>query len=124
MPADPHAFIAEYKDKELDAIVEQVRDGTQLRVRLLLDDSKHQIINLVIAGAKSPRASTMRDGEATGAEPWGEEAKFFTEARMLQRHVKVRLLSAPVSLNTAQFQTESSGLPAPPQGASFIIGQA
>lgn len=29
------------------AIVEQVRDGTQLRVRLLLDDEHHQFINLV-----------------------------------------------------------------------------
>jgi staphylococcal nuclease domain-containing protein 1 len=29
------------------AIVEQVRDGTQLRVRLLLDDHTHQFINLV-----------------------------------------------------------------------------
>lgn len=60
MPADPHAFIAEHKDREIDgefrktgecslhvAIVEQVRDGTQLRVRLLLDDQQHQFINLV-----------------------------------------------------------------------------
>ena len=29
------------------AIVEQVRDGTQLRVRLLLDDQHHQFVNLV-----------------------------------------------------------------------------
>jgi hypothetical protein len=29
------------------AIVEQVRDGTQLRVRLLLDDQQHQFVNLV-----------------------------------------------------------------------------
>jgi staphylococcal nuclease domain-containing protein 1 len=29
------------------AIVEQVRDGTQIRVRLLLDDHTHQFINLV-----------------------------------------------------------------------------
>lgn len=123
MPADPHAFIAEHSG-EIDAIVEQVRDGTQLRVRLLLDENNHQVINLVIAGAKSPRASVTRDGETQAAEPWGEEAKFFTEARLLQRHIKVRLLSAPVSLSSAPFQTEGSGLPAPAQGASFIIGQA
>ncbi|BEI99776.1 hypothetical protein CcaverHIS631_0408190 [Cutaneotrichosporon cavernicola] len=124
MPSDPHAFIAEHAG-EIDAIVEQVRDGTQLRVRLMLDENHHQIINLVIAGAKSPRASITRDGELQAAEPWGEEAKFFTEARILQRHIKVRLLSAPVSLNSAPFQTtEGGGLPAPVQGASFIIGQA
>jgi len=59
MPADPHAFINEHKGKDIDgmhtlvglplisAIVEQVRDGTQVRVRLLLDDHTHQFINLV-----------------------------------------------------------------------------
>lgn len=47
MPADAHAFIAEHKGEEIDAIVEQVRDGTQLRVRLLLGKDHHQFINLV-----------------------------------------------------------------------------
>jgi hypothetical protein len=38
-----------YQDPKADdlAIVEQVRDGTQLRVRLLLDDQQHQFVNLV-----------------------------------------------------------------------------
>lgn len=106
------------------AIVEQVRDGTQLRVRLILDDSNHQFINLVVAGAKSPRASMIRDGQSSGAEPWGDEAKFFTEVRLLQRPIKVRLLSAPVSLNAASGPTPDGSLPAPSTGASFIIGQA
>ncbi|KAL1405286.1 hypothetical protein Q8F55_008913 [Vanrija albida] len=126
MPLDPLAFIAEHKDKELDAIVEQVRNGTELRVRLLLDDANHQFVNLVVAGAKSPRAGTQRDGETTGAEPWGEEAKFFTEVRLLQRLIKVRLLSAPVSLGASPLAGPTPGgqLPAPTAGASFIIGQA
>lgn len=125
MPIDAHAFIAETNGKEIDAIVEQVRDGTQLRVRLLLNNDNHQFINLVCAGAKSPRASTMRDGEVTGAEAWGEEAKFFTEARILQRQIKVRLLSAPASLGPTPFQASGeSGLPAPSAGPAFIIGQA
>ena len=47
MLSDPQAFIAEHKDKDIDALVEQVRDGTQLRVRLLLDDGNHQFVNLV-----------------------------------------------------------------------------
>lgn len=55
------------------AIVEQVRDGTLLRVRLLLDEHTHQFINLQIAGAKSPRASNGRDGDTSGAEPLGED---------------------------------------------------
>lgn len=121
MPADAHAFINEHKGKDISAIVEQVRDGTQLRVRLLLDDTHHQFVNLVVAGAKSPRAAG-RDGDS--AEPWGEEAKFFTEVRLLQRPVKVRLLSAPASGPAPFPAATEGGLPAPSQGASFFIGQA
>ncbi|KAK8869858.1 hypothetical protein IAR55_000426 [Kwoniella newhampshirensis] len=137
MPADPHAFVAENEDRDIDAIVEQVRDGTQFRVRLLLDEHNHQFINLVLAGAKSPRSSNARDGDVSNAEPWGEEAKFFTEVRVLQRHIKVRLLSAPVFLGASPFQSGptpaaaaksgsgSNGLPAPSSGgASVIIGIA
>ncbi|WVF72237.1 hypothetical protein IAT40_007049 [Kwoniella sp. CBS 6097] len=137
MPADPHAFVAENKDKDIDAIVEQVRDGTQLRVRLLLDEENHQFVNLTLAGAKSPRASFGRDGDVSLSEPWGEEAKFFTEVRMLQRAIKVQLLSAPMTLGAAPFQSgptpaaankppaTSNGLPAPTVGgASVIIGIA
>ncbi|WWD01433.1 hypothetical protein V866_008377 [Kwoniella sp. B9012] len=137
MPSDPHAFVAEHKDNDIDAIVEGVRDGTQLRVRLLLDEGNHQFINLVLAGAKAPRASSGRDNDTSSTEPWGEEAKFFTEVRMLQRSIKVRLLSAPVSLGAIPFQSgptpagatktanETNGLPAPTSaGANIIIGIA
>ncbi|WWC61150.1 uncharacterized protein I303_103729 [Kwoniella dejecticola CBS 10117] len=135
MPSDPHAFVAEHKDHDIDAIVEQVRDGTQIRVRLLLDEENHQFVNLVLAGAKAPRASAGRDNDTSSAEPWGEEAKFFTEVRMLQRAIKVRLLSAPVSLGASAFQSgptpagaksaNGNGLPAPSSGgASIIIGIA
>ncbi|WRT67103.1 uncharacterized protein IL334_004069 [Kwoniella shivajii] len=137
MPADAQAFVAEHKDQDIDAIVEQVRDGTQLRVRLLLDEENHQFVNLVLAGAKSPRASMGRENDASNAEPWGEEAKFFSEVRMLQRSIKVRLLSAPVSLGASPFQSGptpagatkaghgANGLPAPSSGgASVIIGIA
>lgn len=68
----------------------------------------------------------MRDGVAQGAEAWGEEAKFFTEVRLLQRQIKVRLLSAPVSLGASPLSgpNPDGSLPAPSAGASFIIGQA
>lgn len=64
------------------------------------------------------------------------QAKFFTEVRLLQRQIKVRLLSAPASLGASPFQsgptpaaaagkTNGFGLPAPAAGgASFIIGTA
>ncbi len=52
------------------ALVESVRDGSTVRVRLMLPNDVHQIINLSLAGVRSPKASG-REGEIT--EPWGEE---------------------------------------------------
>lgn len=52
------------------AIVENVRDGSTVRVRLLLSDSEHQFVNVAMAGVRTPRTST-RQGEP--AEQWGEE---------------------------------------------------
>lgn len=51
-------------------LVEQVRDGTTLRVRLFMPEGDHQMVNITLAGIKSPRAST-RQGESS--EPLGEE---------------------------------------------------
>ncbi|TRM69350.1 hypothetical protein BD626DRAFT_473754 [Schizophyllum amplum] len=91
MPEDSQAFVTEYKGKPLDAIVEQVRDGTTLRVRLLLD-AEHQMANIALAGVRSPRTAA-KAGEPS--EPFAEEAKFFVESRLLQRAVKVQILSLP-----------------------------
>lgn len=52
------------------AIVEQVRDGTTLRVRLLIPDGDHQMVNIALAGVRSAKVST-KQGEPS--EPWGEE---------------------------------------------------
>lgn len=87
MPPDAQAFVAEWKGKPLDgeiltvtfcagsdafflALVEQVRDGTTLRVRLFMPDGEHQMVNIALAGVRSARAST-KQGEPS--EPWGEE---------------------------------------------------
>ncbi|KAL1728856.1 hypothetical protein EV714DRAFT_252339 [Schizophyllum commune] len=91
MPEDSQAFLTEYKGKQLDAIVEQVRDGTTLRVRLLLD-GEHQMANIALAGVRSPRTAA-KAGESS--EPFAEEAKFFVESRLLQRSVRVQILSLP-----------------------------
>ncbi|KAJ7251525.1 hypothetical protein B0H12DRAFT_1119396 [Mycena haematopus] len=116
MPTDSQAFVSEWKGKSLDAIVEQVRDGTTLRVRLLMPDGEHQVVNIALAGVRSSRASS-KQGEPS--EPWGEEAKFFTESRLLQRPVRVQILSLPTSTATP-FQSGANGNPAPP--ASIFIG--
>ena len=87
MPVDSHAFVTEWKGKPIDgkstllldllklyfgfaAIVEQVRDGTTLRVRLLMPDGEHQMVNIALAGVRSARASS-KQGESS--EPYGEE---------------------------------------------------
>lgn len=112
------------------AIVEQVKDGTTLRTRLLMPEGHHQIVNIGLAGVRSAKASS-KQGEAS--EPWGEEvrtfnplltttlfndakAKFFTESRLLHRPVKVQILSLPSSTATP-FQSTTS---APPPASLFI----
>ncbi|KAI9442378.1 transcription factor [Lactarius indigo] len=115
MPLDSQGFINEWKGKQLDAIVESVRDGTTLRVRLLMPEGEHQFVNITLTGARSPRAAS-KQGETS--EPWADEAKYFTESRLLQRAVKVQLLSLPTTTATP-FQTNSSTSPAP---ASIFIG--
>ena len=115
-------------------LVEQVRDGATLRVRLFMSDGSHQMVNISLAGVKSPRAST-RPGESS--EAWGEEvgvlhlyymtlseslckAKFFTESRLLQRPVRVVILSLPHAMANP-FQSSASATT--PPSASVFIGK-
>ncbi|PWN46841.1 hypothetical protein IE53DRAFT_288596 [Violaceomyces palustris] len=125
MPDDTTAFLAEWKGKAVDSIVEQVRDGSMLRVRMLLAPKHHQFINLSLAGIKSPRAGGPSANDS--AEPFGEEAKFFVESRLLQRNVRVTLLSvpqpvaAPISFASASSTTTP---PPPPPSATVFIGTA
>ena len=119
------------------ALVESVRDGTTLRVRLFMPDGEHQFVNITLAGARSPRVAS-KQGETS--EPYGDEvsrygfptitpgalilsskpiqAKYFTESRLLQRGVKVQLLSLP-AITATPFQTNGSSTPPP---ASIFIG--
>ncbi|CAE6420718.1 unnamed protein product [Rhizoctonia solani] len=116
MPADSAAFVNEWKGKYIDAIVEQVREGSTLRVRLLMPEDQHQFANISLAGVRCPRAGG-RDGEA--AEEFGEEAKFFTESRLLQRVVRVQILSLPAPTSTP-FASTTGNAPSPT--ASVFIG--
>ena len=52
------------------ALVESVRDGTTLRVRLFMPDGEHQFVNITLAGARSPRVAS-KQGETS--EPSGDE---------------------------------------------------
>ncbi|KAI3482995.1 hypothetical protein L1887_54115 [Cichorium endivia] len=127
MPEDTAAFLAEWKGKPIESIVEQVRDGSMLRVRLLLSSTHQQMINLSLAGIKAPRVAGGGGASPTDAsEPFGEEAKFFVESRLLQRNIKVTLLSVPQPVAApTPFANTASAAPAPPApSASVLIGLA
>ncbi|CDO69288.1 hypothetical protein BN946_scf184976.g7 [Trametes cinnabarina] len=116
MPTDSQGFLAEYKGQPIDGLVEQVKDGSTLRIRLILPDGDHQFVNIALAGVRSPRVAS-KPGEVS--EQWGEEAKFFTESRLLQRYVKVNLLSVPNAAPTP-FQAGANAAAPPP--ATIFIG--
>lgn len=116
MPTDSQGFISEWKGRQLDAIVEQVKDGSTFRLRLLMPEGDHQFINLALAGVRCAR-SAGRPGEVS--EPWGDEARFFTETRLLQRSVRVQLLSLP-NATTTPFQSAANATAPPP--ATIFIG--
>ncbi|KAH9832295.1 transcription factor [Rhodofomes roseus] len=114
MPTDSQGFISEWKGQPLEAIVEQVKDGSTVRVRLLMPEGDHQFANIAMAGVRCARVAS-KPGETS--EPWGEQAKFFTETRLLQRPVRVVLLSLP---NATATPFQSSANTAPPPATIFI----
>ncbi|KAJ2083628.1 hypothetical protein H4R24_000686 [Coemansia sp. RSA 988] len=77
---DAAAFQKQHGGRELRATVEQVRDAAALRVLLHLPDA-HQMVTLRLAGVRAPAES----------EPFGAEAKYNVELRLLQRDVRVQL---------------------------------
>lgn len=124
--ADASAFLSEWKGREIESIVEQVRDGSMLRIRLLLSPRHHQVVNLSLAGVKAPRMTGAGGPNSNEpSEPFAEEARFFVESRLLQRNVKVVLLSMPQPAAIATpFGSTASSAPAPPtHSSSVLIGQ-
>ncbi|KAJ2159610.1 hypothetical protein GGF46_002894 [Coemansia sp. RSA 552] len=91
---DPARFLEQNKGRELRATIEHVRDASTLRVMLHLPTA-HQMITLLLSGVKAPIVRTNSSGQTEVAEPFGEEAKFNVEIRLLQQEVKVRLEGLP-----------------------------
>ncbi|KAJ6443852.1 transcription factor [Purpureocillium lavendulum] len=89
-------FMKEWKGKTVDGIVERVLSGDRMLVRLLLSEKKHVQPMTLLAGVRTP--STERNNPSTGttqpAEEYGNEARQFVEARLLQRKVKVEIVGA------------------------------
>jgi len=88
----PRQLVDRMQQKPISAIIENVRDGSTVRA-FLLPDFYH--ITLMMSGVKAPKVMTGRDGkpDKDTAEPYGMEAHYFTEARLLQREVQVILES-------------------------------
>lgn len=107
--------------------MESVSNGTTLRARLLLSPTQHQLITLTMAGVRSPRsrqythASTETGAALSGAdgEAFGDEARFFTECRLLQRKVTIHLISLPTPQATS---LTSQSQPQQAMTVSSLIG--
>lgn len=78
----------------VEGIVERVITGDRLLLRLLLSASNHLQTLLAVAGIRTPSTRRVNaDGvEISPAEPFGEQAHAFVEARLLQRRVSVTLV--------------------------------
>merc|ERR1712223_1689118 len=79
--------------KPINAVIENVRDGSTFRGVLL---PEYYYITLMMSGVKAPKVVTGRDGKPANdgtAEPFGLEAHYFTETRLLQREVQIILES-------------------------------
>ncbi|CAG7833367.1 unnamed protein product [Allacma fusca] len=78
--------------KPIQAVVEHVRDGSTIRVFLL---PSFHYITLMMSGIRAPGVKLDAEGkpDKSSAEPFSEEARYFTESRLLQRDVEVVLES-------------------------------
>ncbi|XP_058515623.1 LOW QUALITY PROTEIN: staphylococcal nuclease domain-containing protein 1-like [Ochotona princeps] len=119
-PAAAKAFAAANKDKRVPALVEYVRDGGCVRVSLYIDPKQQQELqqqqqpvlhlkqplkvlyaSVLLSGVQCDgfKREQPQDGSTGGpakivAEPFAEEARFFVEARLLNREVNVRIEGA------------------------------
>ncbi|XP_063970734.1 staphylococcal nuclease domain-containing protein 1-like [Lytechinus pictus] len=83
---NPRHLVDSLHQKPVDAVVEHVRDGCTLRAFL---KPSFQYVTVMLSGIKCPMFK--REGDKEVAEPFADQAKFFTESRLLQREVKIIL---------------------------------
>ncbi|XP_063402953.1 staphylococcal nuclease domain-containing protein 1-like [Mytilus trossulus] len=86
---NPRNFVDSFHNKPIDAVIEHVRDGCTVRAFLL---PKMDYVTILLSGIKAPMFKQDDKGDQV-SEPFAEEAKFYTEVRLLQRDVKVILES-------------------------------
>lgn len=88
---NPRNFVDSLHQKRMKAVIEHVRDGSTVRA-FLLPDFHH--VTVMLSGIKCPMFKSGEDGGPQQPEPFAEEAKYFTESRLLQRDVEIILESA------------------------------
>ncbi|KAF2138961.1 uncharacterized protein K452DRAFT_275873 [Aplosporella prunicola CBS 121167] len=88
---DAQGFLSQHKGQDLDAIVEKVLSGDRLIARILVSPNKHIQTMVLVAGVRAPSTKRINpsDGKEQPAEPFGDDAQFFIESRLLQRTVKL-----------------------------------
>ena len=77
--------------KAIDVIVERVRDGTSLRCITTGGDVGFKNFTLLLCGARSPSFKKDKESGEEIADPWAEQAKYFVEAKLLNRKLQVIL---------------------------------
>jgi staphylococcal nuclease domain-containing protein 1 len=94
--ASPADFVAQWKGKEIDGIIERVLSADRLLVRLVLSDTRHAQVMTLLAGVRAPAtARTLTStGQTQPAEEYGNEAKAFVEPKLHQRRIKVWVAGA------------------------------
>jgi len=91
-PKEAKDFFKKFKGKKLDGTIEQVRNGSTVRVAVKIPDQlvpTYQYIVLLISGIRSPIFRKNVPNVEDLVEPYGEEARYFAESRILQSDVKV-----------------------------------
>jgi staphylococcal nuclease domain-containing protein 1 len=83
---NPRHFVDSHHGKPISAVIEHVRDGCTVRA-FLLPTFHH--VTVMLSGIKCPMFRI--EGDQQNPEPYAEEAKFFTEIRLLQREVQIIL---------------------------------
>ncbi|KXS14781.1 hypothetical protein M427DRAFT_99284 [Gonapodya prolifera JEL478] len=85
------ALLDRWKGKEVDAVIEQIRDGSTYRVLFIPPAGPQVSFVFQLAGVRSPVYRKDVPGVEDLVEPFSEEARYFVEQRLLQRDVKVRV---------------------------------
>ncbi|KRZ28979.1 Nuclease domain-containing protein [Trichinella pseudospiralis] len=89
--ANPRSMVESFNRSRIKAVIEHVRDGCTVRAFLL---PSFHYVTIMISGIRTPTFKLGEGGMIQDPEPFAEEAKFFTECRLLQNDVEVILEGA------------------------------